>query len=291
MPAPDRDPAPEFPLRADGRPTVSVVVPTLNEASRIHRCLEALARQADPAEEIIVVDNGSDDETVAIARRFPRVRVVTEPRRGISYARLTGFDAARGDIIARIDADSVVRGDWVDRIRSLFDSDGVDAVGGGAAIAELSPGGTFWFGWWYRGFRAWHQRSIGVRPMLYGFNSAFRRTAWQNARHLVETDDLEVSEDVDVTIALLRTGHRLHHAPGLMVKARLFRSIDREKLTRYYRTDSLTLTRHGYGNPRRWVQGSTGTIPAPLRNPATTPVTSATPTTPSDPGPVSGGAS
>lgn len=242
--------------RADRRPTVSVVIPAFDEEAIIARCLEALAGQSDPADEIIVVDNGSRDATLAVVARFGRVRVVHEPRRGVGNARSSGFDAARGDIIARIDADSLVRADWVESIRTIFATEDVDGIGGGAAIAELSPGDRFWFSCWYRGFRAWHQRSIGVRPMLYGFNSAFRRDAWLTARPLVGADDEGISEDVDVTIALLRTGHSLRYAPTAMVKARLFRSIDRDKLSRYYRTDTLTLVRHGYGNPARRRKGA-----------------------------------
>ena len=253
MPAHHDDTRPPLPPRTDRRPTISVVIPALDEERIIARCLEALSSQIDPADEIIVVDNGSHDATVQIAARFSGVRIVHEPRRGIGHARSSGFDAARGDIIARIDADSLVRPDWVEAIRTIFATQVVDGIGGAAAIAELSPGSRFWFRWWYRGFRLWHQRRIGVRPMLYGFNSAFRRSAWLRARPLVGADDERISEDVDVTIALLRTGHVLRYAPTAVVKARLFRSIDREKLARYYRTDGLTLTRHGYGNRRRWT--------------------------------------
>lgn len=235
-------------------PTVSVVIPVHNEARILARCLRALLTQTALPDEIVVVNNACTDTSASIALAFPRVRVVSEPRPGVTYARTAGFDAAQCDIIARIDADTVVRSDWVERIRLDFQDPGLDGQGGGAAIAELSPGGRFWFSWWYRGFRHWHERSIGVRPMLYGFNSALRRTAWQRARSLVELGDERVSEDVDVTIALLRTGHVLRHAPHMLVKARLFRSIDREKLKRYYATDSMTLTRHGFGNRRRWVQ-------------------------------------
>ncbi|GAA2826057.1 glycosyltransferase [Leucobacter komagatae] len=233
-------------------PTVSVVIPIHNEARIIERCLDALVSQTAPADEIIVVDNGCSDGSAEIARRFPGVRVVTEPRRGVTFARTTGFDAARSDVIARIDADTVVPPDWVARIRTDFRDPSLDGQGGSAAIAELSPGHRLWFGWWYRGFRVWHERSIGVSPMLYGFNSALRRDAWQKARHLIELGDAQVSEDVDVTIALLRTGHRLRYAPTLVVQARLFRSIDRKKLSRYYETDSMTLARHRYGNRTRW---------------------------------------
>lgn len=235
-------------------PTISVVIPVHDEARILARCLRALLAQTELPDEILVVDNACTDDSVRIALGFPRVRVVSEPRPGVTYARTAGFDAATCDIIARIDADTVVRADWVERIRSDFQDPDLDGQGGGAAIAELSPGGRFWFSWWYRGFRLWHERSIGVRPMLYGFNSALRRAAWQRARALVELGDEQVSEDVDVTIALLRTGHSLRYSPRMLVKARLFRSIDREKLKRYYATDSMTLTRHGFGNRRRWVQ-------------------------------------
>lgn len=246
-------------------PSVSVVIPAHNEEQIIERCLLALCAQVGERDEIIVVDNASSDATARLAARFPHVRVVDEPRPGVTFARTTGFDAASGDIVARIDADSVVAGDWIVRIRRTFDRADVDAVGGGAGIAELSPGARCWFGWWYRGFRAWHERSIGVGPMLYGFNSAMRRDAWERARELVAQDDECVSDDVDVTIALLRTGHRLTFDPRLRVRARLFRSVDREKLARYYRTDGMTLARHGVGRRSRWVDpGSVGSAIAPV---------------------------
>lgn len=234
-------------------PTVSVVIPACNEERLLPRCLRALLAQTDLPDEIIVVDNNCTDDSARVASEFPLVRVITEARPGVTYARTAGFDAARCDVIARIDADTVVRADWIAQIRADFADPALDGQGGGAAIAELSPGERFWFAWWYRGFRLWHERSIGVRPMLYGFNSALRRRAWLLARELVMLGDEEVSEDVDVTIALLRTGHTLRYEPRMRVRARLFRSVDREKLTRYYETDSKTLTRHGFGNRRRWV--------------------------------------
>jgi len=237
-------------------PSVTVVIPALNEAEMIRPCLEALLAQTVPADEIIVVDNGSADDTVAICESYPGITVLREPRRGITYGRTTGFDAARCDVIARIDADTVVAADWIATLKELFGArPGTDAIAGGAGIAELSPKGRIWFSWWYRGFRAWHQRSIGVRPMLYGFNSALRRSAWARARPIVTLDDRRVSEDVDVTVSLLMTGSRLEFSPRLRVKAHLFRSMNAGKLSEYYRTDDLTLARHGYGKPRRRARG------------------------------------
>lgn len=240
--------------RADGLPTVSVIIPALNERLVLGRCLDALHRTDQLPDEIVVIDNGSTDGTAEFAANYPLVRVLSEPRKGITFARTTGFDESTGDIIARIDADTVVHPSWTRTIRESFAAHpDWDALAGSAAIAELSPANQFWFAFWYRGFRWWHQRSIGVRPMLYGFNGAIRRTAWEKARELVAMDDQRVSEDVDVTISLLRTGHHLVYCSRVRVKAKLFRSIDKEKLARYYRTDGLTLARHQFGNQKRWV--------------------------------------
>ncbi|QIM16984.1 glycosyltransferase family 2 protein [Leucobacter insecticola] len=244
-------------------PTISVVIPAFNEERIITRCLQALTEQTDLPDEIILVDNGCTDDTIRLATQFPRVRIITEPRQGITYARQAGFDASRGDVIARIDADTIVNPQWIARIRQDFTDPELHGQGGNAAIAELSPGNLFLGSWWYRGFRFWHQRSIGVAPMLYGFNSAVRREAWLSARHLVAMGDEHVSEDVDVTIALLKSGHRLRYSPRMLVKARLFRSIDREKLARYYATDGMTLARHQFGNTRRWPGRSSSDSESP----------------------------
>src|SRR6266436_4982028 len=95
--------------------SISVVIPALNDASMLKVCLAALASQRRAADEIIVVDNGSSDDTAEVARAAGAL-VLTELRRGIYPATSTGYDAATGDIIARLDADSIPGPDWLERI-------------------------------------------------------------------------------------------------------------------------------------------------------------------------------
>ena len=87
--------------------SVSVVIPCLNEEDSIGQCVAAARRVLDEHAldgEVLVVDNGSDDNSANLAR-FAGARVVEEPRRGYGSAYLAGFAAARGDYIVMIDAD------------------------------------------------------------------------------------------------------------------------------------------------------------------------------------------
>lgn len=243
-----------LPARSDGKPTVSVVIPVYNEGRRIEACLRALTRQSPSADEIVIVDNNCSDDTIEIAKTFPGVRIVVEQRQGITYARATGFDSAAGEIIAGIDADTVVGTTWLASIRSSFAANpDLDALAGDAGVRELSPGDRIWAVWYYRIFRAWHERSIGVRPMLYGFNSSFRRAAWTAVRDVITFEDGRVSEDVDLTISLLKTGHTVKRSRGMTAKCLVLNSIKFGKLHGYYLADGIALRRHEYGNRRRWA--------------------------------------
>jgi len=90
---------------------VSVVVPAFNAAGTIHETLQSVSQQTHPHLDVIVVDDGSTDETAAIARRHslndPRVRVISRPNEGVASARNEGIRASRGEFIAFIDADDL----------------------------------------------------------------------------------------------------------------------------------------------------------------------------------------
>ena len=94
-------------------PEVSVVVCAFNGADTIDDCLSALARLTYPRVEVIVVNDGSQDATASIARRFTGVRVIDIPNGGLSVARNIGLAAARGEIVAYTDADARVDADWL----------------------------------------------------------------------------------------------------------------------------------------------------------------------------------
>lgn len=86
--------------------TVSVIIPAYNAASTIAAAIESVLAQTRPPEEIIVVDDGSKDETTAVVERFgPAIRLVRQANAGCGQARNTGAREARGTWLAFLDAD------------------------------------------------------------------------------------------------------------------------------------------------------------------------------------------
>jgi O-antigen biosynthesis protein len=110
-------------------PLVSVVVCAYNAAATIRQCLHTLAWLNYPSYEVIVVDDGSSDETAKIADQFG-FNVIRAERGGLSRARNTGIEAARGSIVAFIDADAYADPDWLFFLVCSFEEHQASAVGG-----------------------------------------------------------------------------------------------------------------------------------------------------------------
>lgn len=113
-------------------PLLSLVVPVYNVAPYLPRCLESLAALTPPADEIIVVDDGSTDGCPRIlaefAARLPRMRVIRQENGGLSAARNTGLDAARGKYLAFVDSDDFVSPDAYAEALRLAEDGQLDMV-------------------------------------------------------------------------------------------------------------------------------------------------------------------
>jgi glycosyltransferase involved in cell wall biosynthesis len=104
---------------------LSFVVPAYNEEHYLGACLDSILREirgSAVAIEVIVVNNASTDATRAVALRYPEVKLIDEPRKGLTYARQAGLDACRGELIANVDADSRLPPGWLRRVLDEFGS-------------------------------------------------------------------------------------------------------------------------------------------------------------------------
>jgi len=114
-------PTSELSMDGQPRPRLSVIVPVYNGRDYLARCLKALAESTRPADEVLVVDDGSIDNTVAIAHAHGvRVIELHDKPHGPAYARNRGSVVATGDVLVFIDADVVVHADTLERIESTF---------------------------------------------------------------------------------------------------------------------------------------------------------------------------
>ena len=98
-------------------PVISIIIPVWNSPNLLRRCLDALGAQTLSRDmfEIIVVDNGSTDDTSDVARSFPGVILLNEPRPGSYAARNRGLRQARGIYVAFTDADCLPAPDWLEK--------------------------------------------------------------------------------------------------------------------------------------------------------------------------------
>jgi glycosyltransferase involved in cell wall biosynthesis len=219
-------------------PTVSVVIPARNDAIALAACLARLARQTVVPAEVVVVDNGSTDDTAAVAAAWG-ARVVSEARIGIPAAAATGYDCAEGEIIARLDADSRPDERWVERIASCMGADpSLDALTGSGQFFDLpvplrAPVSGAYLGSYY----VLAHLALG-HTALWGSSMAVRRDTWLEVRSRVSCDP-EVHDDLDLAF-VLGPRRRIRFDPRLRVgvSARSLRghSQRRRRFDRAWRT-------------------------------------------------------
>lgn len=194
-------------------PTTSVVIPVKDDAVMLARCLRALHTQEWPADEIIVVDNGSSDGSASVARAWG-ARVLTCTELGIPAAASTGYDAARGELILRLDADCEPDPDWIAAVVSVFGEDErTGAVTGRARFTDGPEALRIPLARLYLGaYTSLLSVTLGHRP-LFGSNLAFRREAWHAVRTDVHRGDPHIHDDLDLAFHL-GEDHRIARLPG-----------------------------------------------------------------------------
>ncbi|GAB3404785.1 glycosyltransferase family 2 protein [Schumannella luteola] len=207
---------------ASALPTVSIVIPAYNEEATIADCVAAALEQTSPAHEILVIDNLSTDRTVAIVEALQRthpdapIRLLRQDQaQGLIPTRDFGLDAATGEVLARIDADSVLEPDWIAQAQRIFSDETVGAATGPVAYYDMP-------------LRRFGQRTddrlrrailrlAKEYHFLFGSNMALRASAWRDIRGVVCRDEAdEFHEDIDLSIHLFERGHRVVYDSDLV---------------------------------------------------------------------------
>ena len=195
--------------------SISLVIPVYNEEHYIKACLDAIAVQTVMPLEVIVVDNNCTDKTINIASQYPFVRVVKEPAQGRTKARNAAFNVAKGDILGRIDADSVLMPGWVERVGQDFSDPNIQGVAG-MGRTKVFLGINFYSSFWTRAY-FWTTHSFFRALTMWGANMAIRRESWLKIRQFTAPDGSHVHEDQDISLVLLSHGGRIIQDNKLLI--------------------------------------------------------------------------
>lgn len=194
--------------------TVSIVIPVYNEESYLAACLEAISAQSVKPNEVIVVDNNSTDATIDIARSYPFVKVIVEKKQGVVHARDRGFNAAKSDIIGRIDADTLLPPDWVHTVMYIFRDTQLAGVSGPVSYYDmpLEPL-NFRIDMTLRGIAD----KANSTSWLFGTNMALRKDAWKAVQQQICHNPI-VHEDLDLAIHLQVLDELVRYDPNLRAR-------------------------------------------------------------------------
>lgn len=207
----------------DRKPLVSVIVPGYNEAVVITKCVESILASRYRRFEVILVDDGSTDETAAIMAALTaehgRVRSVTQANAGKGAALNRGIAASHGDILMFVDADGIFAPDTLLHMLQGFDHPSVGAVCGDdrpvnldrvqtRMLAVLSHVGT---GLVRRALSLLH-----CLPIVSGNMGAFRRELVHNVGGFHEDS---LGEDLELTWRVYKAGYRVRFQPKALVYA------------------------------------------------------------------------
>jgi O-antigen biosynthesis protein len=196
-------------------PRMTVAVCTYNGSATLRECLEGVSALRYPDYEVIVVSDGSTDESPEIARSFEGVRVIETENRGLSAARNTAMQASSAEIVAYIDDDAIPDPDWLTHLAAAFESEAYAAAGGpnvpppgSGRIAQCvanAPGGPT-------------HVLIGDREAEHipGCNMAIRKRALKEIGGF-DPQFRAAGDDVDACWRLLEAGGQIAFAPGAVV--------------------------------------------------------------------------
>jgi glycosyltransferase involved in cell wall biosynthesis len=189
---------------------ITLYIPCYNAGRFLDRVLPAVRRQTCPIAEILVVDDGSTDETAAIARRHG-VRVARhETNRGIGAARNTGVREARTDFVACLDADVVPRPDWLEVLGSNLAAGRFDGACGNLLETVDRTLADRWRRLHMQ--QGWGDERDENPDFLFGNNGLYRRQALLDAG-LYDESCRTNGEDVTLCANLKRNAARLVYDP------------------------------------------------------------------------------
>jgi glycosyltransferase involved in cell wall biosynthesis len=196
--------------------TISVVIPAYNAAAHLPRCLQAIRSSTQAPLEVLVVDDGSKDETEPIALSYGATVLSTEGRTGPAFSRNLGAKAAAGDVLFFLDSDVCVHPETLYKVSQSFDSDPqLDALMGSYDHAPASQD----FISQYRNLMHAYVHHTGAEraSTFWSGCGAIRRSVFLEHSGFDEGYKRPAIEDIELGYRLIRAGRKIVLDPTILV--------------------------------------------------------------------------
>jgi glycosyltransferase involved in cell wall biosynthesis len=187
--------------------TISFIIPVLNGELYVARCIDHILEEMNSNDEIVVVDNGSTDDTVRIVEQYPKVRLLIIPEVTIATLRNRGADIAKGDVLAFIDSDCLVCDGWRKAVEAVLSDNRIAVTG---SICDVPSSGT-WIekAWW--SLRRYKRRVNYIASA----NLVMRHETFNEVAGFDE--ELITDEDTEICSRIRELGYCIMEDPGVRV--------------------------------------------------------------------------
>lgn len=196
------------------RKKISIYIPCFNVETFIESCIAGILNQTYPVDEILIVDDGSRDSTVKIARQYP-VKIIEHPyNKGLAAARNTAFQHASNELVASLDADCVPNPDWLSTLVLLLDDSKTGVVGGRLVETALFCLADYWRESHLR--QDWGDARVNNPLFMFGNNNIIRKSVLLSTGGYNE-DMRTNGEDADISQRIRTSGYNLIYEPRAVV--------------------------------------------------------------------------
>lgn len=229
--------------------TVSLYIPCFNAAKTILFCLDAVFKQTYPLEEVLVIDDGSTDETVKLANQYPVRAIKQHKNLGLAAARNVAIRNTNAEFISSLDADCAPENEWLKHLMERFDSPKI--AGAGGKLLEIDSSSVFDF-WRSVHMKQCWQDDETSPPFLFGSNTVFRKEAFINIGFYNESYKSNY-EDVDICNRLKKSNYTLLYEPRAIVRHLRYDNIC-SLLNSYWRWNLGYYLKEGYySSPEKFI--------------------------------------
>ena len=157
---------------------VSIYIPAYNAESTIREVIDSILNQSYKFDEIIVVNDNSNDKTVEKIKSFSEIKIINNnTNKGLGFSRNVGIENCKNEIVAGIDADVVLDKFWLETILSYLKKDKIVMCGGNLKEKLTENKFNLWRSIYYK--QNWGEQELLNPPFLYGCNTIQLKSIWK----------------------------------------------------------------------------------------------------------------